>query len=461
MRVVRSIVTKFGMHYKALAHLGVPILIGQIGMIVLGLADTLMIGHHTTAELGAASFVNNVFNFAIIFSMGFSYGLTPISGGFFGKGDHRSAGQAFRESLVANILMTAVVVAAMWIIYLRVDKLGQPTELLPLIRPYYLLMIVALVFKNLFATFKQFADSITKTQIGMWILIGSNLLNIVGNYILIYGKCGFPEWGLFGAGVSTLFSNIIMLIAFIWIFCRHKAFAPYRSISWHTPWSGKLFKRLNSLGWPIAFQLGMETASFSLSALMAGWLGTTALATHQVMCTISTVNFMIAYGIGSAVAIRTSNFCGQHDIANVRRTSSAGFHLILISALILSTFIFLLRNDMGGWFTDSREVSAAVASLVVPFLFYQFGDGLQINYANALRGISDVKIMMIVAFIAYFLIGLPAGYLFGFILNWGIVGIWMTFPFGLTSAGIMYWLRFRHRLRVLSQQKELSLYHQK
>src|SRR5574344_2792773 len=123
MRVLGPIVTKFGMHYKALARLGIPILIGQIGMIVLGLADTLMIGHHTTAELGAASFVNNVFNFAIIFSMGFSYGLTPISGGFFGKGDHRSAGQAFRESLVANILMTAVVVAAMWIIYLHVDKL--------------------------------------------------------------------------------------------------------------------------------------------------------------------------------------------------------------------------------------------------------------------------------------------------------------------------------------------------
>lgn len=436
-------------HYKALIHLGLPIVIGQIGIIVMGLADTLMIGHHTTPELAAASFVNNVFNFAIIFSMGFSYGLTPIAGGFFGSGKYDKAGQAFMMSLIANIIETVIVVLAMSIIYFNVDRLGQPAELLPLIRPYYVLMIIALVFKNLFSTFKQFADSITETKIGMWILIGSNLLNIAGNYILIYGKLGFPEWGLFGAGVSTLFSNVVMLVAFIIIICRNKIFTAYRSSIFHPRWSSTLFRRLNILGWPIAFQLGMETASFSLSALMVGWLGTNALASHQVMCTITTVNFMIFYGIGSAVAIRVSNFCGLHDIKNIRRTSAAGFHLILICGIIMSALIFLFRNEMGGWFTDNREVSVMVASLVIPFLFYQFGDGLQINFANALRGISDVKVMMMVAFVAYFIIGLPAGYFFGFVLKWGIVGIWMTFPFGLTSAGIMYWLRFRHRVSVM------------
>jgi MATE family multidrug resistance protein len=447
MTILYNFFSKYAPHYKALFRLGLPIVIGQIGMIVLGLADTLMIGHHTTAELGAASFVNNVFNFAIIFSMGFSYGLTPVAGGFFGKGDYHSAGQAFRESLISNILMTVIVVGVMWALYLNLDRLGQPAELMPLIRPYYILMIIALVFKNLFGVFKQFADSITETKIGMWILICCNLQNIVGNYLLIYGKLGFPEWGLYGAGLSTLCSNVVMLIAFIWIFCRSKIFAPYRSAFLHAVWSKSLFKHLNMLGWPIACQLGMETASFSLSAMMAGWLGTIALAAHQVMSTISTVSFMIIYGIGSAVAIRSSNFCGQHDETNIRRTSSAGYHLILLSAIVISILIFLLRNDMGGWFTDSREVSLAVSSLVIPFLFYQFGDGLQINYANALRGISDVKVMMVVAFFAYFIIGLPAGYFFGFVLNWGIVGIWMTFPFGLTSAGIMYWLRFNYRLK--------------
>lgn len=441
--------SKFNIHYKTLFRLGFPIVIGQIGIILLGFFDTLMIGHHTTAELAAASFVNNVFNFAIIFSMGFTYGLTPVIGEYFGKGQYDKAGQAFKESLRANSIMTIIVVAVMCCVYFNIDRLGQPKELLPLIRPYYILMIIALVFKNFFGTFKQFADSITETKFGMWILIGSNLMNIIGNYILIYGKLGLPEWGLFGAGISTLSSNIVMLIAFIWIVYRNKKFAPYRNAIFHGSWSMKLFRRLNVLGWPIAFQLGMETLSFSLSAMMAGWLGTVALASHQVMCTISTVNFMIFYGIGSAVSIRISNFAGQHDIVNIRRTSTAGFHLILLSGIFMSLFIFLFRYQIGGWFTDNREVSLMVVSLVIPFLFYQFGDGLQINFANALRGISDVKVMTGIAFVAYFIIGLPAGYFFGFVLKWGIVGIWMTFPFGLTTAGILYWLRFRHKLKML------------
>src|SRR5574344_272705 len=190
----------------------------------------------------------------------------------------------------------------------------------------------------------------------------------------------------------------------------------------------------------------METLSFSLSAIMAGWIGTTALASHQVMSSISTINFLVYYVIVSAVTIRISNFSGQHDTENIRCSAISGFHLILLSSAVMSFIIFLLRYDMGGWFTDNGEVSLMVASLIIPFLFYQFGDGLQINFANALRGISDVKIMMYIAFIAYFIIGLPAGYFFGFVLKLGITGIWMGFPFGLTSAGIMYWLRFRYKL---------------
>ena len=440
-------------HYKALFLLGVPIVIGQIGVIVLGLADTLMIGHHTTDELGAASFVNNIFNFAIIFSMGFSYGITPVVGGYFGSKQYDKVGQAFRASVFADAVICVIIVAVMSVLYLNIERLGQPTELLHLIRPYYRLMLYALIFKNIFFCFKQFADSITETRTGMWILISANFLNIIGNYVLIYGKFGFPELGLYGAGLSTLFSNILMDIVFVWVLCVNSKFKKYKSGFFHFGRSMPLFRQLNALGWPIALQLGMETASFSLSAMMAGWLGTVALASHQIMCTISTLTFMIFYGIGAAVAIRSSNFCGQRDFINVKRTTSSGFHIILILGVFLSLLIFIFRRDLGGLFTDNMEVSTLVASLVVPFLFYQFGDGLQINYANALRSISDVKVMMFIAFISYFVIGLPAGYFFGFTLKWGLVGIWMTFPLGLTSAGVMYWMRFHYRLQKMSEIK--------
>ena len=384
---MRHIYSTYKEHYKALIFLGLPIVIGQIGVIVLGFADTLMIGHHSTIELGAASFVNNVFNLAIIFSTGFSYGLTPIVGGLYGTRQYAPAGQALRNSLLANLMVALLLTVCMTVLYLNIERLGQPEELIPLIKPYYLVLLASLVFVMLFNGFKQFTDGITDTKTAMWILLGGNVLNIIGNYILIYGKLGLPELGLLGAGVSTLFSRIVMVIIFIIIFMRSPRFVRYK----------------------IGF---------------------------------------FRYGMGAAVAVRVSNFKGQNDIINVRRSAYAGFHLMMTLGVVLSLIVFLCRNYLGGWFTDSQEVAAMVTSLIFPFLVYQFGDGLQITFANALRGISDVKLMMVIAFVAYFIISLPVGYFCGFVMGWGVVGVWMAFPFGLTSAGLMLWWRFHHMTKL-------------
>lgn len=430
-------------HYKALVFLGMPIMIGQLGVIVLGFADTLMIGHHSTAELGAASFVNNLFTLCIIFSTGFSYGLTPVVGGYYGNRRFAEAGQALRCSLAANALVALLLTFIMTILYFNIERLGQPAELLPLIKPYYLTLLASLLFVMLFNGFKQFTDGITDTKTAMWVLLGGNALNIAGNYVLINGKLGFAEMGLLGAGISTLFSRIVMAAVFALIVLRGRRFIRYKVGLVRLGWSVPMFRRLNALGWPVGLQMGMETASFSLSTVMVGWLGTYALASHQIMLTISQFTFMMYYGMGAAVAVRVSNFKGQGDGANVRHAAYAGFHLILYMAVVLSGIVFALRGQLGGWFTDNAEVSALVASLFLPFLIYQFGDGLQINFANALRGISDVKPMMVIAFIAYFVISLPVGYLCGFVLDWGLAGVWMAFPFGLTCAGVMLWMRFR------------------
>lgn len=434
-------------HYKALFLLGFPIVIGQMGVIVLGFADTLMIGHHSTPELGAASFVNNMFTLCIIFSTGFSYGLTPIVGGFYGNHRFAEAGQALRCSLIANVLVSLLLTLVMTIFYFNVHRLGQPAELMPLIKPYFLVLLASLVFVMLFNGFKQFTDGITDTKTAMWILLGGNALNIAGNYMLINGKLGFPELGLLGAGISTLFSRIVMVLVFAWIVLRSRRFIRYRIGFYRLGWSQSLFKQLNALGWPVGMQMGMESASFSLSTIMVGWLGTIALASHQIMLTISQFTFMMFYGMGAAVAVRVSNFKGQGDTQNVRRSAYAGFHLILCMEVILLSIVFACRSHVGGWFTDSTEVAALVSALFFPFLIYQFGDGLQINFANALRGISDVKPMMVIAFISYFVISLPVGYLCGFIFGWGLVGVWMAFPFGLTTAGLLLWLRFRYKTK--------------
>lgn len=418
-------------------------MIGQLGMIILGFADTMMVGHHSTTELGAASFVNNIINLVIITATGFSYGLTPIVGGLFGREELPQAGRALRCALLANLMAGAIMMAALGILYFNVGNIGQPKELLPYIKPYYLVQLASIPFVMLFNAFKQFTDSITETRTSMWILLSGNLLNIIGNYVLIYGKAGMPEMGVVGAGVATLLSRVVMVALFLFVFLSRKKMRPYREGFFVLGWSRQLVRRLVSLGTPIALEMGMETASFSLSIIMVGWLGTIALASHQVMITISQFTFMVYYGLGAAVAVRTSYFNGQDDRDNVRHTVVAGLQVMVALELLLSGIIFLLRNHIGGWFTDSAEVSSTVISLMVPFFIYQFGDGLQINYANALRGIADVKPLMVIAFIAFFVISLPVGYFCGFVLNFGLVGVWMAFPFGLTSAGVMMWYRFK------------------
>lgn len=205
-------------HYKALFTLGIPIVIGQIGVIILGFADTLMIGHHSTNELAAASFVNNMFTLAIIFATGFSYGLTPIVGSLFGRGETHVVGRMLKNSLFANTLLAVLLTLIMWILYLNIHRLGQPEELLPLMRPYFIVLLISLLFVLLFNGFKQFADGITDTRVSMWILLAGNVMNIIGNYILIYGKLGMPEMGLLGAGISTLASRIMMVVVFAVIF---------------------------------------------------------------------------------------------------------------------------------------------------------------------------------------------------------------------------------------------------
>lgn len=422
-------------------------MIGQLGIIILSFADTMMVGRCGTAELGAASFVNNMFNLVIVFSTGFSYGLTPFVGNHYGRGENASVGRILKNALAVNAVVAAGLMALMFILYLNIHHLGQPSELLPLMRPYYIVLLISLLFVLLFNAFKQFADGITDTVTPMMILLGGNVVNIFLNWILIYGKCGMPRMGLLGAGVATLTARILMLLCFVVVFFAAKRYRPYVRGFKESSVNREDFAALNRMGMPVGLQMGMETASFSLSTIMVGWLGTVALAAHQVMLTVGQLGFMMYYGMAAAVAVRASNFHGQGDIPRVKENVSAGFRIILVMAAAVSIPLLIIRNSLGFLFADSAEVAAMVAQLVIPFAIYQFGDGLQCNYSNALRGISDVKMVTLYAFIAYFLISLPSAYLFGFVLDWGLPGIWLSFPLGLTSAGLLFWRRYRRSIR--------------
>ena len=422
-------------------------MIGQLGIIILSFADTMMVGRCGTAELAAASFVNNMFNLVIVFSTGFSYGLTPVVGNHYGRGECSSVGRMLKNGLAVNAVAALGLMLLMSVLYFNIHRLGQPAELLPLMRPYYIVLLISLVFVLLFNAFKQFADGITDTVTPMFVLLGGNVLNIFLNWVLIYGKLGAPAMGLMGAGVATLTARVAMLLVFILVFFTAKRYRPYVQGFRESHVNREDFVLLNKMGMPVGLQMGMETASFSLSTVMVGWLGTVALAAHQVMLTVGQLGFMMYYGMAAAVAVKVSNYHGQNDVTAVRTTASVGFRIILVMAAMVSVPLLFFRGSIGYLFADSAEVAAMVASLVIPFVVYQFGDGLQCNYSNALRGISDVKMVSVYAFIAYFIISLPSAYLFGFVFDWGLTGIWLSFPLGLTTAGLLFYRRFRYAVR--------------
>lgn len=429
-------------HYKETIRLGVPIMLGQLGIIIVGFADNIMVGHHSTPELAAASFVNNFFNLVFIAGMGFSYGLTPIIGGFFARKEYAKAGETLKNSLFINFIVGVLLCLCMLALLLNIEILKQPEELMPYIVPYYILQLFSVIFAMLFNSFKQFSDGTTDTLTPMWIMLSTNVLNIIGNYLLIYGKFGCPELGLTGAGISTLTSRILTFVIFCILFAKHTRYKAYLE-GFKKGTVNKLnLGNLIRLGLPVGFQMGVETGSFSLSVIMMGWLGSTALAAHQVVGVITTLGFMIYYGIAAAVTIRVSAYRGWNDWSNVRHASFAGLHLIMATALIVVLLILAFRNTMGYVITPEKEVVEMVALLAWSVILYQFGDGLQILFANALRGIADVKYMAYMAFVCHFGLALPIGYLCGFTLGWGAIGVWCGFPVSLTTLGILLWRRF-------------------
>ena len=439
-------------YYSELLFIGIPIIVGQLGTIILGFADTLMIGHHSTQELAAAGFVNSIYALLLLFYLGFSYGLTPVVGRLYGMEQKESIGQKVRNSVVANMTVGMLLVILMTILYFNLEHVGQPRELLSFIKVYFLVNLISVLFVGMFNTLKQFFDGIGRTKVPMWVMLAGNILNILLNWLLIYGKVGFPEMGILGAGLATLTSRVFMALALVAVMLLHPKYRIYRDGILHGATNRADFIELNRLGWPVALQLGMETAAFSLSCVMVGWLGTIPLAAHQVMITVSQVFYLALSGLASAMSIRVSCFVGQKDYVAVKTNAADGFRLVLLIAAVMSVPVFLLRHQVGALFTDNAEVQQIVATLIIVLVVYQFGDGLQYNYANALRGIACVKPMVYIAFFAYFVVSLPLGYLLGFVFHFGIVGIWSAFPIGLTIAGILYYIRFRRDLKkVLSE----------
>ena len=432
----------------SILRLGLPVLVAQLGMIVVGFADNIMVGHYSTDALASASFVNNLFNLPIFCAMGFSYGLTPLIGALFTNGSPDRIGRVVRVGLLVNLLCCLLLMALMGIVYWLLPHMGQPAHLLPIIRPYFLIYLVGMLPICIFNVLAQWSYGIRNTSMPMWITLAVNMLNILGNYLLIFGNWGLPELGLTGAGISTFIARVMAALLIALIFLRARRYRPYADGCLRHRCDGATARQVLSMSWPVSLQMSFETASFSGCAVLCGWLGAIEMAAFQIIVVVGMLGFCIYYAMATAVAVLVSNEAGRNDPVQMRRKAFAGYGVILAACALSSIFFSVGSSNVMGIFSDDPAVIAAAVGVIFPLVLYQLGDATQINFANALRGTGNVKPMMWIAFVSYLVVGLPSSCLLAFPLRLGLYGIVLSFSVSLFMAAglfVIFFLRTTRR----------------
>lgn len=436
---------------KNLLKLGLPVLVTQLGIISVSFADTMMVGAYGLNELAASAFVNSLFLVAIVMLLGFAGGVTPIIGALYGNGEHEEAGRMLRASLVVNVATGVVFTIVMGAIYFLLDYFGQDPEILPLAKRYYLIILFTLLPMAVFNCMQQACNGLTDTATPMWLILGADVLNIAGNYVLIFGKWGFPELGLMGAGWSTLAARVASAVAIIIVYW----FAPRYKGYWKTMMrlrSGKEAKKMVwTTSYPLMVQSGVECGFWTFGAVVSGWFGKVELAAYQVMNTIGQLGFMIYMSFGWATSIKVANFTGRKDFRGVRNVTKVGFHIILFLATLASlTFIFF-TDDMVVYFTPETQVVEYALLLIPPLVLYQYCDGTQLLYVNALRGTSEVKPLLWISVLSYIIVGFPVLLLFAIGFRMETVGVYYSFSVALLTAAILLVVTFVKTARRLEK----------
>lgn len=443
--------------YVELIKLGVPVLITQLGVIIVSFADTMMVGAYGLNELAASAFVNSLFLVTMVMLMGFAGGVTPLIGALYGRGENEEGGLMLRASLVVNLAMSLIFTIVMGILYFFLDYFGQDPELLPIAKEYYLIILFAMIPMAIFNCFQQTANGTTDTATPMWIILVSDVINVIGNYLLIFGKFGFPELGLAGAGWSTLISRTAAPIIIIIVFATRKRY----SIYWKTLLKGhsgmERKKKVWVTSYPLMVQSGVECGLWSLGAVVSGWFGKVELAAYQVMNTIGQLGFMTYMGFGWATSIKVANFTGVGDFRSVRKITNAGLHLVLFLATLASFVFMFFTDELVHLFTPETEVAAYAMLMIAPLVLYQYSDGVQLTYVNALRGTSEVKPLLWISVISYLFVGIPLLLLMANVLGMETVGVYYSFSGALVTAAVLLVVTFRRVLKNKSQEMAVKV----
>ena len=426
--------------YKRNLKVALPIMLTQAGQVTVQLADNIMIGHVGTAELAGVSFANSIIILGMVFGIGFTQGLTPHIGQSYGKGDHGAVAKLFQNSFVLNCFAVTILSIIMFLAGFAMDYLGQTDEVIRFGKQYFNITLFSFFPFLIFFGMRQFSEGIGITKYAMYVTIGANIINILLNWILIFGHLGFESMGVKGAAISTVICRSLMLLSFVYLMIKLKVYRRYLSMLKRPLIDISAIKVILKTSVPLSLQNLVEITAFSFSAIMVGWRGEVALASHQVAMSMSSLSFMLALGVGAAATIRVSHQYGAGDYLSMRR---AGFASIHLSVAIMATFglIYILTNNyIPTLYTSDKEVIALAAQLLILAALYQIFDAVQLACLGCLRGLKDIPLLLTT--VSYYFVCLPMGYICGFVFDLGAVGVWIGLMFGLMFAAILFFCRF-------------------
>lgn len=439
-------------------RLAAPVMLGMLGHTFVGFVDNIMVGQLGTAELAAVSLGNSFMFIAMSLGIGFSTAITPLVAEADASRNFKNGKSAFKHGLflctILGILMFLTVFFGKPLMY----AMKQPKEVVELAIPYLDLVAFSLIPLIIFQAFKQFGDGLSLTRFPMYATLLGNVVNVLLNYVLIFGKWGFPQMGIVGAAYGTLMSRFVM-VGFLWwlLLNKDKSKAYVQNIKIFVL-ERSMIKRVVALGTPSAMQMFFEVAIFTSAVWLSGLLGKNPQAANQIALNLSSMTFMVASGLSVASMIRVGNQKGLKNFVELRRIAFSIFLLAVLLASIFALLFFIFHEQLPKLYVDyndldnledNMEVVSIASTLLIAAAIFQISDSIQVVVLGALRGLQDVMIPTLITFVSYWIIGFPISYNLGKAEAYGSFGIWLGLLSGLTSAAILLYIRFNYLTKKL------------
>ncbi|UYL07712.1 MATE family efflux transporter [Bdellovibrio sp. SKB1291214] len=430
---------------KLLLKLAGPIIIGQLGQNLIQLADTVMVGHLGPVALGASAFASSVFIVFLIFGLGMLAPMTAMFAHAQGQEDHPRGGTLLGHSLLVALGIGVVLTSVLMGLLPYLHIFGQRAEVLEAGAAFYQVITWSIIPSLIYQAYKQFTDGLGRTKVAMYVMLAGVVINVVGNYLLINGHYGFPKLGLVGAAWASLAARVLMMLTMICYVHFHPQFKKHLVNPWLRSFDKQTLQNIIRLGIPSGFTFFFEVGAFASCAVMMGWFGAIPLAAHQIALSLASTSFMVTMGIGISSSIRVGFELGRGDYKMARH---AGLTAILLGGAYMTLCglgFFVLRHWLPTFYVSDPDVIAWAAQFFVVVALFEIFDGVQAVAIGALRGMSDTQWPGVIAFFAYWIMGLPGGYYLAFHLGVGPIGIWIGLLIGLIFASILLTYRF-HRL---------------